>query len=87
VQQGQRFSTLAIAGGRRRTKVLMSRSLMIRCRDISTQNARLGPELVIVFKRHVVQVGVSGAEVDSPNGPGTPIDPVSAIETLLTGQV
>jgi hypothetical protein len=78
---------LSDAGGCRHTKVLISLWLMIRCRNISNQNARLGPELVIVVKRHVVQVGVSGAEVDSLNGPSTPIDPVSAIETLLTGQV
>jgi hypothetical protein len=36
---------------------LMSRVLMSGRWDISSQNARLGPELVIVVKRHVVQQG------------------------------
>lgn len=36
-------------------EILLPRVLMIGCRDISGQNARLGPEQVIVLKGHVIQ--------------------------------
>ena len=46
--------TLFLGVGWKGHEIPMSRVLMIRCRDISGQNARVGPELMIIIKSYVI---------------------------------